>query len=247
LVKDGDDSFGLVFSLTGNTEVAHRGRELRLGRGDGTFLHVCNTGTFGSRADFQFLNALVTPSDIAARGARLDNAVMKRLPRQSEGVQLLRGYIRSLEGIAPALSTDGRRIIRSHVVDLIVLAATAQHTIGESSASAVMAARLRAALAYIAAHFNDPGLSLESVARSQRISSRYLQRLMESVGTSFTAHVNTLRLQKAFALLTEAGRMGRISDVALEVGFSGISHFNRLFRAHFGDTPSGIRRTADIV
>jgi AraC-like DNA-binding protein len=54
--------------------------------------------------------------------------------------------------------------------------------------------------------------------------------------------VNELRLQRAFALLTEA-RDGerRISDVALKVGFSDISHFNRLFRSRFGDTPRGVR------
>jgi len=33
----------------------------------------------------------------------------------------------------------------------------------------------------------------------------------------------------------------RISDVALQVGFSDISHFNRLFRSRFGDTPRGVR------
>jgi AraC-like DNA-binding protein len=35
--------------------------------------------------------------------------------------------------------------------------------------------------------------------------------------------------------------MFRICDIALQAGFSDISHFNRLFRARFGDTPSGVR------
>ena len=33
----------------------------------------------------------------------------------------------------------------------------------------------------------------------------------------------------------------RICDIALQSGFSDISHFNRFFRARFGDTPSGVR------
>jgi hypothetical protein len=32
-------------------------------------------------------------------------------------------------------------------------------------------------------------------------------------------------------------------DIALAAGFSDLSHFNRLFRARFGDTPRGVRRT----
>jgi len=53
--------------------------------------------------------------------------------------------------------------------------------------------------------------------------------------------VNELRLQRAFALLTNPHARGRISEIALQAGFSDVSHFNRLFRAHFGDTPSGVR------
>ncbi len=68
----------------------------------------------------------------------------------------------------------------------------------------------------------------------------------QASGTSFTARVNELRLQKAFALLNERGGGGRrISEIALQAGFSDISHFNRLFRARFGDTPSGVRGSGD--
>jgi AraC-like DNA-binding protein len=50
-----------------------------------------------------------------------------------------------------------------------------------------------------------------------------------------------LRLQRAFELLSQAcDNKIRISEVALRVGFSDISHFNRQFRSHFGDTPSGV-------
>jgi transcriptional regulator GlxA family with amidase domain len=59
---------------------------------------------------------------------------------------------------------------------------------------------------------------------------------------SITARVNELRLQRAFAVLSKAHSRGRpISDIAWQAGFSDISHFNRLFRSRFGDTPSGIR------
>ena len=52
------------------------------------------------------------------------------------------------------------------------------------------------------------------------------------IGNVVHGALNELRLQRAFKLLTEPhGSAPRISDIALEVGFSDISHFNRLFRA----------------
>ena len=120
--------------------------------------------------------------------------------------------------------------------------------LGESSASAVVAARHSAVLDHIATHFQDPGLSLELVARCQGISPRYVQRLMESSGSSFTGRVNELRLQRAFKLLTDPHTSTqRISDIALEVGFSDVSHFNRLFRARFGNSPRGVRTVGRLI
>jgi AraC-like DNA-binding protein len=107
---------------------------------------------------------------------------------------------------------------------------------------AIAAARLGDARAHIAANFHEPELTLAATARRLGISPRYLQRLFEASGTSFAAYVNELRLQRALALLTETpARRRRISDVALEAGFSDISYFNRLFRSRFGDTPRGVR------
>ena len=67
---------------------------------------------------------------------------MQRLWGKSEAMQLLRRYIGSVEkGLT--VSVDDRSIIRRHIVDLAVLAATTRCSIGESSASAVVATRTR--------------------------------------------------------------------------------------------------------
>jgi AraC-like DNA-binding protein len=123
----------------------------------------------------------------------------------------------------------------------VALGLNPDRAVGERRPSAVAAARLSAAFNQIAKCFQDPELSVAAVAHSQGISRRYLQRLLETAETSFTARVNELRLQRAFALLSEPGTR-RIAEIALEAGVSDISHFNRLFRARFGDTPGGVRR-----
>jgi AraC-like DNA-binding protein len=167
---------------------------------------------------------------------------MQHIGSNSDVLKLLRGYIRSLESSALATSVEGREIVRRHMLDLVAIAATPHQSIGESSLSAVAAAHTHAIFDHLASHFSDPELSLSNVALSLQISPRYVQRLLEASGTSFTAYVTELRLKHAFMLLTAPDKSDvRICGVALQAGFSDISHFNRLFRSRFGDTPSEVR------
>jgi AraC-like DNA-binding protein len=243
LVKDGGGAaFSLVLSRSNDLQVAQLGHDVQLGHGDATLLHVGETGHVGSSENFEFIVQMIPYAEVAARGACLDGAVTQRLPAQTEALQLLRSSIRSLEKRKLPVSEQVCAVVHRHIIDLAVVAFTSHARLGESGLSAVASARLDAAVEYIDAHFQELGLSATAVARRQGISPRYLQRLLETSGTTFTARVTELRLQRAFALLTGApDSAGRITDVALQAGFSDISQFNRLFRARFGDSPSAVR------
>ena len=194
LLRDGNDSLEVIVAQSPNLNITHQGREIRLAPGDATIMQASATGRVGSRESFGFLEVVISSAEWEERGARPEDGLMQRLWGKSEAMQLLRLYI-GFHGFR-------RRPLYypQHIVDLAVLAATTRCSIGESGASAVVATRLAAALDYIAAHFSDPELSLAKVAQSLSISPRYLQRLLESSGTSFTAHVTELRLKHAFTL-----------------------------------------------
>lgn len=68
---------------------------------------------------------------------------------------------------------------------------------------------------------------------------------MAEKGESFSTVVNRHRLELAARWLTEpCYRAHAIAEIALTVGFSDISYFNRLFRRQFGVTPSEFRQAA---
>jgi AraC-like DNA-binding protein len=72
--------------------------------------------------------------------------------------------------------------------------------------------------------------------------------LLEDTGKSFTRHVLERRLDNATALLRDPQwRDRKITDVAVAVGFSDLSYFNRTFRRHFGVTPSDVRAGGVVV
>jgi AraC-like DNA-binding protein len=248
LLRDDDDRIGFIVAQSGELTARHLGREVLLGPGDATMMLMGATGGVGWSENSTLFDMLISPAEWEARGARPEDGLMQRLWGKSHAMQLLRGYIRSLERSGLTAFGNDPTIVRRHIIDLIVLAATPHQSVGESNLSAVAAAHLHAIFDHIASHFSDPELSLSKVAQTMHVSTRYLQRLLKTSGTSFTAHVTELRLQQAFMLLTAQGKGDdRICDVALRAGFSDISHFNRLFRSRFGDTPKGVRAHQQAV
>lgn len=91
-------------------------------------------------------------------------------------------------------------------------------------------------------HASEPDFRLEVVATKLGVSTRYLRRLLQETGKTFSAHRTERRLDRASALLTDpASRHLSVTQIALLSGFGDISHFNHCFRQRFGVTPTGVR------
>jgi len=73
------------------------------------------------------------------------------------------------------------------------------------------------------------------VAEAEGISERYLQKLFEGSGSSFTHYVRERRLQRASAELSSPAEAHHsISEIAYRNGFNDSAHFSRAFRHRFG-------------
>jgi len=240
LLADGDDGFGLVVNLGARATVSQWGKDVIMASGDALpiFSHKQ-----ASLVATRYVGMLFPRSAIASRVNDIDKVAARLVPRRNEALRLLKTYIRSLRPTLASASPKLRATVIDHLYDLVSLAFEPERS--QSCLSAIAAARLSGALELIAQRFDEPDLSPGTVAREQNISPRYLQRLIEGTGRSFTARLNELRLQRAFALLTDPRNdTRRVIDIALQAGYSDISHFNRLFRARFGDTPTGVRGRA---
>jgi AraC-like DNA-binding protein len=239
MLRDGNDNINLAVSFEHDFNLSQRGREICLGRNEAVVMHADVPGTAGTRRQFKVLEVSVSRHEWRMRSPHRPAALKNVINSRSESLKLLLGYLGVLKKSGLPAVPETREAVHTHLTDLTVLAAT-QASLGESQAGCVVAARRAAALEYISSHFQDPALSGSTIAKDLGISRRYLQRLLEGTGRSLTEHVNELRLERAFALLACGGDR-RVSDVALEAGFSDVGYFNRLFRSRFGDTPLGVR------
>jgi len=85
-------------------------------------------------------------------------------------------------------------------------------------------------------------LRLKTLARKVGCSPHHLSRMFsQTTGETLSSHLRSLRLHRARNLL-EAGTHN-VTQAAMEVGYSSISHFSRQFRRLFGLPPSNLAST----
>jgi AraC-like DNA-binding protein len=244
-VTDGNDEFSLVINRSGHVVVSARGREVPLAPGDGVLISSDDVMMYDRSSYGESLSLRVPRSVLSSVVAGIDDAVMRPISGQSEMLKLLTCYAATLiEGnalAAPCL----RGVAINHVHDLIALALGATRDATETThAGGLRAARLRAAKVYILENSFQQDISVGVVAAHLGVTPRYLQRLFEAEGTTFSAFLLGQRLARAYRMLCDQQFSGRpVGVIAYEVGFGDLSYFNRCFRRQYGATPTAIRET----
>jgi AraC-like DNA-binding protein len=72
------------------------------------------------------------------------------------------------------------------------------------------------------------------------MSSFYFCKMFKKfAGVNFTEYVSRIRIEKARNLLLNPNL--RISEIAYEVGFQSLTHFNRVFKKVLGQSPTDFR------
>jgi len=83
-------------------------------------------------------------------------------------------------------------------------------------------------------------LSLGQVAKAVNTSVFYFCKMFKkATGINFTDYLSRVRIEKAKNLLLNPNL--RISEIAYEVGFQSLTHFNRVFKKLLGQSPTEYR------
>jgi AraC-like DNA-binding protein len=95
------------------------------------------------------------------------------------------------------------------------------------------------AKAYIQEHQTE-SLRLGQVAKAVNSSRFYFCKLFKkATGLSFTDYLSRIRVERARNLLLNPNL--RVSEIAFEVGFQSLTHFNRVFKNAVGQSPTRYR------
>jgi len=83
-------------------------------------------------------------------------------------------------------------------------------------------------------------LSLGQVAKAVNTSTFYFCKMFKkATGLNFTEYLSRVRIEKAKNLLLNPNL--RVSEIAFEVGFQSLTHFNRVFKRIVGQSPTEYR------
>ena len=101
--------------------------------------------------------------------------------------------------------------------------------------------RLGEAIRIIEENIEMP-LSSPEIADRLGISTRQLERMFERyMNTSPKRYIMDLRLHRARNLIVQSDQA--ITEIAMACGFTSTSHFSKVYREHFGNTPVSQRST----
>ena len=98
-------------------------------------------------------------------------------------------------------------------------------------------------VSYFEDHYSEK-ISLDQIAENMYLSPFYLSKIFKGeTGDTPIRHLINIRLEKARELL-ENGCEGSIQEIAASVGYDDAYHFSKLFKKHFGISPSQVRKKA---
>ena len=243
LIADGIDDLALVVNLTGAVTTTARGREVVLGEGDAVLKSSSEITTFERSSLGGSFSIRIPRAVLASLIVDVDDAIMRPVPRGTAALDLLTSYARPWLDQDALATPQLRRLVVAHVHDLVAVTVGATRDAEEiARIQGLRAARLAAAKAYIVENSGRRDLSIGTVAAHLRVTPRYLQKLFEGDGGTFSAFLLAQRLASAHRMLTKS-RFAHcaVSAIAYDAGFGDLSYFNRSFRQRYGATPRDIR------
>jgi AraC-like DNA-binding protein len=238
-----DDDVALLIVDSGYWTGAQFGRTVRVEAGEAVLCANAELGTsrsFGRRVMLRVPHTTIAPA-IADLGARF----LRRIPGETAALRLLRRYLHAMQCMDLA-TPDLQRLTVAHICDLMALTLGAtRDAAAVAQDRGVRAARLRAIKDDVTRNLEHGDVSVDAIATRHRVSPRYLRKLFENEGVTFSEYVLEQRLALAHRLLSAPRRANeKIASVAFAAGFGDVSYFYRAFRRRYDLLPSDVRAQA---
>jgi AraC family transcriptional activator of tynA and feaB len=226
----------LMWQVSGGLHLEQDGRECLIEAGQAT---VCDTARpyriqISDQAHFA---VLMLPYDALPGWEGISQRVCGRQLADEVTLRATLAALMSLRGAPDGGSCD--TVLKALQWMLTASLHRSATSLGSTS---VHNARLNKAQQYILRNIHDPSLDVDNLAAALCMSRRSLYMLFKEYQLTPVKMIHDLRLQRTMQVLGDANQHHRkITDIAFDHGFNDYATFSRLFKAHYGMTPSEYR------
>lgn len=239
------DADGVLFAFVtaGELELEQDGRSVRIGAGDGTCCVVARpfVARYERRSSFTLLRL---GGHLWTRPSTQEKQfTAKSLANAGQLGPMTSRFVRDFGSAIETLDIFAINRLAEVCVDLLDASIDVMTDEVDPFRSSYKRATLVRVKQFIQSNLDDRDLRGEDVALRLKLSTRYLNRLFESEGTSVGRYIWSQRLERASRnLVNPRLRRQSISTIAYEAGFKNLSHFSYVFHARYGMSPSDYRR-----
>ena len=248
LKVDGTDSLVIVLHLDGGVTLVADGVRARVATGDIVYASSREEAFLSFASDFRAFVIRVPRAAINARLLTPFSLRAGRLPGDAGIGHVFSGFLRSIAESVETLSLDELRPLELALAEFLVASLVGHDKEGSFSGLTPSQAALFSRLCRtIEGNLADPDLGLTSIAKEERVSPRYLQKLFEAVGQNFSTYLRSRRLERCRAdLVNPLYEKLSIADVCFRWGFNDPAYFSRAFREQYGASPRTFRHEAGL-
>jgi acetamidase/formamidase/AraC-like DNA-binding protein len=248
LKVDGADSLVVMLHLDGGVTLVADGVRARVATGDIVYASSREEARLSFASDFRAFVIRVPRSAINARLLTPFSLRAGRLPGEAGIGHVFSGFLRSIAESVETLSLDDLRPLELALAEFLVASLAGHDKEGSFSGLTPSQASLFSRVCRtIEGNLADPDLGLTSIAKEERVSPRYLQKLFEAVGQNFSTYLRSRRLERCRAdLVNPLYEKVSIADVCFRWGFNDPAYFSRAFREQYGASPRTFRHEAGL-
>ena len=240
------DAVWLILLIDGSAVLSHPGGEIKIAPRDIVYGQTGIPATMNFSTQFELLYALIPKAAVNPRLITPLSFGIIHLPGRSGIGYVLSGMLKALAETFGTLTEESLRPVDLALSEFLITALTDDPMVHKiRGAAGVRSMVLHRVCKIIETRLSDPDLTLKDVAIEHGSSARYLQKLFEEAGRTFSRYLRNRRLERCRADLINPtfAHLG-ISQICFRWGFNEAAHFSRVFRERYRMTARAYRQSA---